>query len=59
MPTPMPAPEAVWINKPLHHEHLTETPEKAPEGAGHGRPDFCEARSGMTEHTNNNEVSGA
>ena len=59
MPTPMPVPEAVWINKPLHHENLTETPEKAPEGAGHGRPDFCEARSGMTEHTDNNKVSSA
>ena len=59
MPTPMPVPEAVWINKPLHHENLTETPEKAPEGACHGWPDFCEARSGMTEHTDNNKVSSA
>ena len=56
MPTPMPFPEAAWINKPLHNENLTETPEKAPEGAGHGRPDFCEARSGMTEYGENMEV---
>jgi len=56
MSTPMPLPEAAWINKPLHNENRTETPEKAPEGAGHGRPDFCEARSGMTEYGEDTEV---
>ncbi len=56
VPTPMSLPEAAWINKPLHVENLTETPEQAPEGAGHGRPDLCEARSGTTEYGYDNEV---
>ena len=56
VPTPMSVPEAAWINKPLHNENLTETLEHAPEGAGHGRPNFCEARSGMTEYVDSNEV---
>ena len=56
VPTPMSVPEAAWINKPLHNENLTETLEHAPEGAGHGRPNFCEARSGMTEYMDSKEV---
>jgi len=47
VPSPMPLPEAAWINKPV--PNLAETPEKAPEGAGQGRPDFCKARPGMAE----------
>lgn len=56
MPTPLRLPEAVWINKPLPSTELTETPEQAPEGSGHGRPDFCESRSGMTEYEKSTEV---
>jgi len=47
IPRPRPLPEAAWINKPS--PDLAETPAKAPEGAGHGRPDFCKARPGMAE----------
>lgn len=47
VPRPRPLPEAAWINKPS--PDLAETPVKAPEGAGHGRPDFCKARPGMAE----------
>jgi len=42
---PRPVSEIVWIN----NYDLTETPAKqAPEGAGQGRPDFCEAKTGMS-----------
>jgi len=51
----VPKPKSLIFAEPTH-ENLTETPEQAPEGAGHGRPDFCEARSGMTEYMDSKEV---